>query len=230
MAGTAQSGTLLSWKLEYRLDGEATYTRFATGSTSVVDSTLGTLDPTMLLNGIYEIRLTATDTSGRLQRASQKVVVRDNQKVGPFSLSFVDLEVPVAGLPMRVTRTYDSRDKGKGDFGFGWRLGLSNVRLNEKEIAGLAWKGIVQPGFFPTYCLQATSSQVVTVTMTGRQGPGVRARHFAVMPAVPADRWGNGELPALAGHQRQPRARRRRVRLRDRKLARRDGAVRRQYV
>jgi hypothetical protein len=59
----------------------------ATGSTSVVDSTLGTLDPTMLLNGIYEIRLTATDTSGRLQRASQKVVVRDNQKVGPFSLS-----------------------------------------------------------------------------------------------------------------------------------------------
>jgi RHS repeat-associated protein len=169
VAGTAQSGTLLSWKLEYRLDGETTYTRFATGSTSVVDSTLGTLDPTMLLNGIYEIRLTATDTSGRLQRASQKVVVRDKQKIGPFSLSFVDLDIPVAGLPMRATRTYDSRDKGKGDFGAGWRLDLSNVRLQEKEIAGLSWKGVVVPGFFPSYCLQPTSSQVVTVTMTNGQ-------------------------------------------------------------
>jgi hypothetical protein len=130
---------------------------------------------------------------------------------------------------MRVTRTYDSRDKGKGDFGFGWRLGLSNVRLNEKEIAGLAWKGIVQPGFFPTYCLQATSSQVVTVTMTDGK---VLEFEPVISPScqqfLPIDGATVSFRPA--GHQRQPRARRRRVRLRDRKLARRDGAVRRQYV
>ena len=35
-------------------------------------------------------------------------------KVGHFSLSFADLDVPVAGIPIRVTRTYDSRDKTQG--------------------------------------------------------------------------------------------------------------------
>ena len=68
VVGTAQSDTLASWQLEYRLDGETEYTRFAAGTTSVVAGALGTLDPTMLLNGIYEVRLTATDTGGRIRR------------------------------------------------------------------------------------------------------------------------------------------------------------------
>jgi hypothetical protein len=38
---------------------------------------------------------------------------------GNFTVSFTDLEVPVAGMPIRVTRTYDSRDKQPGDFGYG---------------------------------------------------------------------------------------------------------------
>ncbi|HEU0042924.1 MAG TPA: DUF6531 domain-containing protein, partial [Jiangellaceae bacterium] len=166
VVGSATSNALASWKLEYRLEGDTAYTRFAAGTTQVTAGSLGTLDPSLLLNGLYEVRLTATDTAGRSSRISTQVVVRDNLKVGPFSVSFVDLDVPVSGLPIQVTRTYDSRDKGKGDFGFGWRLQMSNVRLAEKGVVGLAFEGTRSSGFLPTYCLQPVKPQVVTVTLT----------------------------------------------------------------
>ena len=34
--------------------------------------------------------------------------------------------VPLAGIPVTVTRTYDSRDKCPGDFGTGWNLDIIN--------------------------------------------------------------------------------------------------------
>src|SRR5262249_47323875 len=122
--------------------------------------------PTLLRNGVYELRLTATDTANRSTAVSRFVVVRDNQKVGQFTVSFVDLEVPVAGLPIRATRTYDSRDKGEGDFGFGWRLDLSDVRLQQSATTGFNWFGS-NFGIFTPYCLQALKPAVVTVTMPG---------------------------------------------------------------
>jgi RHS repeat-associated protein len=164
IVGSVASGSLLGWRLEYRRDGDSTWTRFASGA-SPASGVLSRFDPTLLLNGLYEVRLLANDTAGRSQGVSFHAVVRDNQKVGHFTVSFVDLEVPVAGLPIRVTRIYDSRDKGVGDFGFGWRLDLSSVRLGKSGVAGLSWFGTASAGPFPTYCLQPTRPSVVTVTM-----------------------------------------------------------------
>src|SRR6185436_19270326 len=118
----------------------------------------------LLLNGLYELRLVASDTAGRSQTISFHAVVRDNMKVGNFTVSFVDLEVPVAGLPIRVTRTYDSRDKSVGDFGVGWRLDVSSLRLGKSGVAGLSWFGSASAGLFPTYCLQPIRPSMVTVT------------------------------------------------------------------
>jgi hypothetical protein len=110
VVGTVRSDSLASWQLESRLEGDPTWTRIASGESPVEADVLGRFDPTRLVNGVHEVRLTATDTAGRVARASAVVVVRDNLKVGNFTVSFVDLEVPVAGQPIRVTRTYDSRD------------------------------------------------------------------------------------------------------------------------
>jgi hypothetical protein len=90
---------------------------------------------------------------------------RDNMKVGNFSVSFVDLEVPVAGLPIRLTRTYDSREHQSGDFGFGWRLDVSRVQVSLAEQSGFGWYGTVAGIQFPTYCLQPTTSHPVTITL-----------------------------------------------------------------
>ena len=164
VSGTVHSDNLASWRLELRLQGEGEWTRFASGTSPVENAVLGRLDPTLLLNGTYGVRLAIADTSGRLSTAETSVVVREQVKVGHFSVSFVDLEVPVAGIPLRVTRTYDSRDKRKGDFGYGWRLDLSNVRVQTPRTLGLSWQGIVSPGYFPSYCLQATAPPLVTLT------------------------------------------------------------------
>jgi hypothetical protein len=67
---------------------------------------------------------------------SLAVSLHKNFKVGNFTVSFTDLQVPVGTLPITLTRTYDSRDKRVGDFGVGWTLGISNVRVEKTHALG----------------------------------------------------------------------------------------------
>src|SRR6185312_2173246 len=66
IVGSVSSG---SWKLEYSLlDGSGnptTFTTFASGAAPVANSTLGTFDPTVLLNGQYIVRFSSTDNAGQ---------------------------------------------------------------------------------------------------------------------------------------------------------------------
>ena len=165
IVGSAESGTLASWRLEYRLAGDPTWTRFAGATTPVSAGVLATFDPTLLLNGLYEVRLVATDLSGRITTTSFSAVVDGLQKVGHFTVSFLDLEMPVSGLPIRVTRTYDSRDKRTGDFGVGWRLDLSTIRISENGVPGLRWTGTKTGAFIPSWCVEADRPHLVTFTL-----------------------------------------------------------------
>ncbi|HSS19125.1 MAG TPA: PKD domain-containing protein [Pyrinomonadaceae bacterium] len=160
-----------AWILEYSLASDdntnnRVWTQFASGN-GAASGTLGTLDPTMMLNGLFTIRLSATDAYGQTSRTSLSVIVERNLKVGNFTVSFTDLTVPVAGVPMEVTRTYDTRDKRVGDFGFGWTLGLHNIRVEKSSVLGLKWYETVSQEVFPNYCLEAVGSHVVTVTFPG---------------------------------------------------------------
>ncbi|HEX6623913.1 MAG TPA: RHS repeat-associated core domain-containing protein [Pyrinomonadaceae bacterium] len=167
--GTVGEGS--EWRLEYSLNEDAgvpvTWTALASGATPVTNGVLGTFDPTVLLNGLYTVRLVATNGAGQTTTSTVRSVVEGEQKVGNFTLAFNDLNVPVAGMPIEVTRTYDSRDKRTGDFGVGWRLALSNVRVQETGPAGANWQGTVSGGFFPSYCVQPSAPHTVTVTMPG---------------------------------------------------------------
>src|SRR5256885_5235469 len=80
------------------------------------------------------------------------------------------MTVPVPGLPVQVIRSYDSRDGRDGDFGHGWSLSLSDVRLEKTVVLGKFWGETIKGGYaFPSYCLDATRPNVVTVTFpTGR--------------------------------------------------------------
>lgn len=140
--GSVSSG---SWALQYALasaDGTVanpTFITFASGTAAVNNNTLGTLDPTTLLNGNYIIRLISTDQFGQTTAVTSNVDVERNAKVGNFTLTFTDLNVPAPGLPIAVRRTYDSRDKGTHDFGVGWTLSLVNVRLQKNGKLGANW-------------------------------------------------------------------------------------------
>jgi len=163
VTGTVASPNLDKWVLEYQGPGSSVFTTFATGTAATVN---GVFDPTILLNGNAVIRLTGIDTSGQTTSTSITVVVIKNLKVGNFTVSFNDLTVPAAGLPIQVVRTYDSRDKGLGDFGIGWRLDLKSVRTSTNVVLGSEWSGTKSNDIFPTYCIVPNIPHVVTVALS----------------------------------------------------------------
>jgi RHS repeat-associated protein len=167
--GTANDTDLLEWTLERRSVDDATWRRFASGSTPVVAGDLGDFDPTVLLNGVYELRLTAVDLARNVSSATVSIVVERNQKVGNFTVSFKDLSVPVAGIPIEVIRTYDSRDKRRGDFGIGWTLDINSVRVQKNRVIGQTWETSVESGgpfggFLEVFCIVPAKRHYVTAT------------------------------------------------------------------
>ena len=174
--GTASSPILQSYQLQYRFknaDGVAPnpWVTFASGTTSVTNGVLGTLDPTMMLNGIYEIQLMAVDSMGQtVATPIQTVSLEKNLKVGNFTLSFQDLNVPVSGIPIQIVRTYDSRDQRQDDFGIGWSLDIKNITLQKTRSLGPNW---YQTYYFdpvlPYYELDPVQPREITVTMAGNK-------------------------------------------------------------
>ncbi|HYI07797.1 MAG TPA: discoidin domain-containing protein [Thermoanaerobaculia bacterium] len=168
--GTISGGT--TWRLEYRLNpsddaaGGAPWTVINTGTGPLTDAPLGMFDPTNVLNGTYKVRLVATDAADQTTAVSVSAVVEGQLKVGVFTLSFTDLNVPVAGLPIQVTRTYDSRDKRRGDFGIGWTLDVKSLRLEKSGVLGTGWyQKVIQHPLFPQYCLEPSVPRYVTITL-----------------------------------------------------------------
>lgn len=167
--GTVSEGS--SWRLEYTLGGDADdlapggWTTIASGNTPVAGGALGVFDPTMMLNGTYKVRLVATDATGQISVITTSATVEGNQKIGNFNVSFKDLSVPVGGLAIDVIRTYDTLEKRSGDFGYGWTLGLRNVRIEKAGIIGKHWQQTVQGGLIPTYCLRPTRPTTVSVVL-----------------------------------------------------------------
>ena len=49
----------------------------------------------------------------------QDAIYSANLKIGQFSFSQQDVVIPVNGLPLAVTRTYNTLNPNSGDFGFG---------------------------------------------------------------------------------------------------------------
>jgi RHS repeat-associated protein len=166
VVGSVSSAALASWTLEFRMQNEPAFRTIATGTTTVTNASLGTLDPTVLLNGFGLLRLHATDLFGQTTTVGPvTVVISGNQKVGNFTVSFNDLSVPLAGIPIQVVRSYDSRRKTNGDFGIGWRLDLKTAEIAANRIAGEHWVGTSTGGLFPTYCVVEARPHIVTFTI-----------------------------------------------------------------
>ncbi len=166
VTGSVSNG---SWVLEYSLNSEdgaanQVWTPVSSGTGSVTNGPLGTVDTTLMLNGIYSVRLRATDQYGQTGSTSLAVLVDKDFKVGQFQVAFSDLNLPVAGLPIEVIRSYDSRDKRAGDFGVGWQLGVRSARVEKTGILGFGWHQTATSGASPTYCLEPSRPHKVAIT------------------------------------------------------------------
>ncbi|MFH0879553.1 MAG: Ig-like domain-containing protein, partial [Lentisphaerota bacterium] len=165
--GTVSSPMLSGYELQYRrIEASSNSWRVAfTGTTSMVCAELGILDPTISLNGEYELRLVAWDLSGQYSETEPVMVVFDrNMKIGAFTVSYSDLEIPLAGFPIDITRSYDSRDTERGDFGAGWFLSMQNVRLQKSYRLDKGWVETSTGGLWPVYSLEDTRPHIITIT------------------------------------------------------------------
>ena len=105
-----------------------------------------------LENGIYLLRLEATDVNGASASTEVPIEVEGDAKIGVMRLSFVDLVVPAAGVPITVTRTYDSRVKTRRDFGVGWTLEVSAGHVDHNRAPGVGWSITQGPPPFGFAC------------------------------------------------------------------------------
>ncbi len=156
---TDDSSTGLMWNLSLAEVGSADSPRqIASGLGPFTADVIGLFDPTMLRDGAYEITLSAIDSGNNTASDTKIVDVKTDLKLGNFSLSFTDLQVPVAGMPITVTRTYDSLNADiAGDFGFGWSIEVDMPKLFLSQASTGA------PSFagFPTF-VNGTRMSVVT--------------------------------------------------------------------
>jgi RHS repeat-associated protein len=113
----------------------------APGTRVLNNAALATFDATTLLNDDYVIRLMISD--GRSTRyEGVAVAVSGELKFGEVKFEFTDLSIPVAGIPITITRVYDSREAGRvGDFGHGWRLGVSDAGIRKTLRNGTMFPG-----------------------------------------------------------------------------------------
>jgi len=99
--GTVNDPNLVAYTLALREKGAGTEQVLASGTTEITAATVGNLDPSLLINGLYDLVLTAEDISGQVSVASATVVIDGDLKVGNFSFTVEDLNVPVSGIPIR---------------------------------------------------------------------------------------------------------------------------------
>ncbi len=171
LLGDVSSPMLDFWRVSSRLIGQTDWQELARGSQPRAGEKLAPFDPTLLLNGLHEIKLEAVDSLGRIVEDRISVVVDGQMKIGHFTLSFVDLQIPLSGLDVRILRTYDSRDQRLGDFGVGWTLDIRQGFYQNNRPPGDGWQipATSGPWGLPCSVVQETKSHLTTIRLSDQE-------------------------------------------------------------
>ena len=169
--GTASDSKLAEYKLLMSPAGKGQWTTIAKGTSSITNAKLGAVQTQTIANGLYDIGLIVYDTSGNQASAQITVAIEGNQKTAPLALSFEDISLDVEGLPLKVTRTYDSLKRMQDlDFGFGWTVSYQDIWLQTNGELGRSWTfEQVGSGFNRKMCALPGGTRVASVRLPGGQ-------------------------------------------------------------
>ena len=129
--GTASDDNLLFYTLSVAPVGSTAFAEIARGTTHRDQRRAGHVRP----DDAAQRQLRPAPVGHRRRRQRRRPMdetfdVAGDLKLGNFTLSFTDLTVPVSGIPITVTRTYDTLTaRDSDDFGFGWRLEFRDMDL-----------------------------------------------------------------------------------------------------
>lgn len=128
-----------------------------------------------------------SDDANNFSLASDPVSITVNwpTNVGQVAFALTDLQIPVAGFPVSVTRVYDTRHGTSGSFGSNGRLDVENIKI---EIGALTdgWQGVNGV----TRCVQETSPHLVTITLS-------EGEQYSFTPQVKFNLTGNPCISAI---------------------------------
>ena len=169
---------------------------------------LTTCDFTLVPNGVYEIELTVRG-GYQTRKTSARFRLDSNLKIGQFTFTEQDLMVPVSGIPLIVTRTYDSLNSEKGDFGYSWTYIVSDLDVELYDIRDDTARDITTDRRFS---LRVGGPRDVTITLpTGQRvtflhnwGPGDCSFGLCVGPEFIGPPGMNVTLEAIGNHRYAP--------------------------
>jgi RHS repeat-associated protein len=112
--------------------GQTNYLGLHNGGDSNGD--LGLINLTGIPNGVYEMVLQVRGGTG-VTNTLAEFQLNSQLKIGQFSFSEQDLILPVSGIPITITRTYNSMNPVNADFGYNWTFAINsmNVQLDDQR-------------------------------------------------------------------------------------------------
>jgi len=204
--GTVQDENLVDVQLYAQKTGSDDIIELYRGTNAFSSQVIADFDPTLLRNGQYHLVLQATDANNLTSTAAVTVVVSGGMKVGNFSVSFEELNIPVSGIPIRVTRSYDSRRKHESlDFGHGWSIDYQSVDVDESNEPTIGWtfsqesKVFTIDGSQTTFlasCMRSHNDKTVSVTLPNDDVEVFTVRLDGILSDVVADNDADCELVA----------------------------------
>jgi RHS repeat-associated protein len=171
-----QDPNIAEWRLSYRqAKDNSPRTLLAQGTTPINDATVSHWDTSSLRNGIYILILEAIDSNNQAASTASSIFLEGDLKIGHFQIAFEDLNIPVAGIPVAISRSYDSRDRNSDRaFGKGWEISYQSLQLSENRIPGLGWFQQqefynIGPVILPRYCIQPIGEKLISIRMPDGQ-------------------------------------------------------------
>src|SRR6266571_1328560 len=129
LAGSVADANLDTWVLAIAHQGTEQFVQLAAGS-GPIEGALYRLDPSAWVNGVYELRLTATDIAGRIAETRTVVQISSVAKAAAYQRTDLDATIMLGGHAFDLARQYDSLDRSQNaPFGYGWRLPIRDFAL-----------------------------------------------------------------------------------------------------
>ncbi|HEY9893199.1 MAG TPA: putative Ig domain-containing protein [Candidatus Sericytochromatia bacterium] len=133
--GTINSSDLNHYALEIAPLSGGEFKEIYRSQTTVENGVLAKLDPSVLANDTYILRFKVVENNGSISTIERIVNVASEFKLGNIQLSYTDLNIPLSGIPITITRSYDSLNaNAKEELGYGWRLAELDTDLRTNLI------------------------------------------------------------------------------------------------
>ena len=134
---TAPAGRcFVSWSVTEASDVAGSRPIVLSSGTGTPPALLATFDPTVLSDGEYDITVTVATSGGGVAVSSTTVVVDGNLKLGRFAATWHDTDASLGSTTLGMLRSYDSTVKHSGDFGYGWSLSTSGIKVSTNGALG----------------------------------------------------------------------------------------------